>query len=1549
MNGNITSNEKETSDRLRELLEYIHYLGRFNEKPIFSVVEYGHLFFWEHQLKGRIGIQHNITDNEVGAIWLQIERLKRIAPPTVPGELKGWLTVSNDPEVNPQVKGMLIRTLPEKEAEQLIKKGVIKEEDVQESPKQVHEDIKLKDVFFRLENIPEIKEKIDTYTNEQWFPWSEEEKPRRETIKIYDALFSLQQNIEAHGEEQPIELVWGIGISRWLCEGRKIDYPLLEKSVEIEIDEKDGSLLIHPRNIEPSIAINAYFALENPGVDALLRFSKKHFDELSEDVEFSPYIHESFEPVLRQASTQLSESGIYWPDTNPDKENREPPEISDTLHITDSWLIFARPRSTTSFIQDIERFQSELEDASVSKLPYPIKRLVTELSDKKPVDSISMIHSGDDTLSGSTKNTKNEIYFPKPFNDAQVQIIEQLEQNDGVVVQGPPGTGKTHTIANIICHFLATGRSVLVTSKKEPALTVLHEQIPEKLKELTISLLTNERQGFKQLEMAVQLLAGLISQTNLRDLKQEAESCTQRVNQINKNIQGIDTEIRNWGIKQLKSIKVTPDVTLTAMELAEKVIKEKNSHEWLPDRLGVSPDFNPQFTDSDIAKIRDARRSLGNDLVYVEKCIPAPQDMLDSAQIVAIHDDLVTSSRLAEDVKNQNIPPLAVSLPNSAERASKLSVPLNSLLSLLKKLETMNWLRNIFNTWLGVTDNPDVIHLFEELFKTFDDLVKRRQSFMKIPVEIDNPLNFRKTIDQALEKLSEGKKPFSIFSFGNKQAKAILDQVKVKGDLPEGSEQWQLVSDYLAFQDDVRRFIVTWNRIGEELELPELNYKFGSLFKELQVLHRNIYEAEQISKRTWTHIKSELGLLFPHGIEIERLPFDMNEIAKTLKAIGLNTSRIRLGSQRLKLKDLGEKLNRCEGDITDKVKQFIENAIGNSEYSSDYIIRNWQGYLTEIDRLKAQTSLFEVISRVACKIADSGASKWAELLKTTPLLDGDDALTPVNWFESWQRKRQAQYLQNIDGREQLIKLSKRRSQLDGDLKQAFEELVHLRTNIGLHMKMGERVKSALMRFVAAVAKIPKTKGAKRAPRHRRDAYKAMQDCYGGVPCWIMPSWRVSESLPSEFGSFDLVIIDEASQSDITALPVIMRAKKLLIVGDDKQVSPTAAFLAEEKILQLKHNFLKAQPFAELLVPGVSIYDLANAIFPSQRIMLIEHFRCVEPIIRFSMQFYTEQLVPLRLPKISEKLNPPLIHVYVPDAKRDERKKINIIEADAIVEEIKRVTSEQSYAGRSIGVISLIGAQQAHAIQERLLFELGEDTFQAFNMACGDAATFQGKEKDIVFLSMVVGPGQGAVMNKKDDEKRFNVALSRAKDRMYLFSSIKENDLTNETDLRLKVFQHFANPMPPRQHINDPRKLCESGFERDVYDRLVENGYNVTPQVKVGPYFIDLVVDGEQDRRLAIELDGDKYHTPEKWMEDWKRQRTMERMGWTFWRCWGSSYTLDPDGCINDLFATLNSMDIQPVENIEYSNIFTEYRVYEKEDNCHSTTDTGSKARNHGSD
>ena len=1538
MSDNTEKMDSKTIDRLDELLGYVRHVGKLNQKPIFRIEEYKQLNIWEHELKGKIGIQHNIIDDDGVSIWLRVERLKRLAPPPIPEQIQEWVAVGNDPESTPQIKEKLIKTLPGQEVKKLIEDGVVAEIDVTNPLKEQITEIKLKDVIFRLENNPQAKVDIDNYLNEHWFPWSEEEKPRRETIKIYDSLFSLQQTIEAQGDEQPIELIWGVGISRWICEGHKINHPLLEKPIEIEVDRKDGAILIHPRNIDPTIAVGAYFALENPGVDALLRFGKKHFSEMSEDVEFSPYMHESFEPVLRQASTHLSESGTYWPNVNPDKENRKPNNISKSLEITDSWIVFARPRSSSGFIQDIERFQKNLEEAKGTgrQLPNPAKKLVTELSDNKPLQTSGGFLSGSALTSSSNTSSKlkqkSELFFPKAFNDSQVQIIDRLEENDGVVVQGPPGTGKTHTIANIICHYLATGRSVLVTSKGEPALSVLQEQIPEELRTLTISLLANERQGMKQLEAAVELLAGLTSQTSLRELNQEAESNELRVKQLNKEIVKIDKQIKAWGLKQLSPVgeKLTNESTdVTAMELAQLVINDTGKHDWLPDELGSSEEYTPKFTDTDIAKIRTARRIIGKDIVYVGKSIPNLQDLPDSANVASIHDDLATSVKIAENSKSEHIPPLAVSVEKSVDRAKNLTKPLQTLSGLLEIFEQNLWLKKLFNSWLEGFPEPDgETSLLNELLDSLSSLAERRQQFVKMHVEIPEPFACFEGVQEALINLTNSKRAFSFFSFGNKEAKSIIEQARIEGEPPKDTEMWQSILDYVNYQDDVRKFIRKWNHAGQEIELPEFEYCYGSLFKDVQSTHKLISDARSVAGQ-WNFMNNEIIELFPHGVDVSEIVRSKAEIEKTIQAIELNTSRISLGSQRIKLQDLMEKLNKSDGDIANEIRIFVKSIIGNPEFSSDSIIQKWQELVFELSRISKLSSHFQEIESITSKIFESGAPKWGKRLKTEPRLEADDNLTPVDWFETWKWNQRKQYLHEIDGREQLKKLSEKRSSLDSDLKRTFSNLVRLKTNIGLHMSMTERVQGALMRFVSSVAKIGKGTG-KRAPRHRRDAYRAMQDCYGGVPCWIMPTWRVSESLPSDFGSFDLVIIDEASQSDITALPAMLRAKKLLIVGDDKQVSPTAAFLAEEKILQLKHNFLREQPFAELLLPGVSVYDLANAVFPGQRIMLTEHFRCVEPIIRFCMQFYNEPLIPLRIPKSSEKLTPPLIDVYVKGGRRDERSKVNEVEAEAIVSEIKNLVSDQKFKGRSIGVVSLIGAQQAKYIQDQLLVELGEDIFQEYKIACGDASTFQGKERDIMFLSMVIGSGQGAVMSKRDAEQRMNVALSRARDRMYLYRSIQESDLKNESDLRLKILRHFVFPMPQIKQVDHPADLCDSDFERDVYKRLVKKGYNVIPQVKVGAFSIDLVVEGENDQRLAIELDGDKYHTPEKWMDDWVRQRTMERVGWKFWRCWGSSYTIDPEGCIDDLIVVLNSMQIFPCEGVGGANIYTEQRVYEKE-------------------
>ncbi len=180
------------------------------------------------------------------------------------------------------------------------------------------------------------------------------------------------------------------------------------------------------------------------------------------------------------------------------------------------------------------------------------------------------------------------------------------------------------------------------------------------------------------------------------------------------------------------------------------------------------------------------------------------------------------------------------------------------------------------------------------------------------------------------------------------------------------------------------------------------------------------------------------------------------------------------------------------------------------------------------------------------------------------------------------------------------------------------------------------------------------------------------------------------------------------------------------------------------------------------------------------------------------------------------------------------------------------------------------------------------------------------------------------------EQRFNVAVSRARDRAVLVRSVRREEL-NPNDLKARLIAHFENPMPNFENTEDAIGVCESQFERDLMGRLLDRGYRVQGQVGSVGYRIDMVVEGADGRRLAVECDGDRFHGPQQWRQDMRRQRVLERVGWRFWRCFASSFYRDPDGLMNDLVESLTRMGIEPVAKGESGNPqrrFTEHRIIE---------------------
>jgi len=457
-------------------------------------------------------------------------------------------------------------------------------------------------------------------------------------------------------------------------------------------------------------------------------------------------------------------------------------------------------------------------------------------------------------------------------------------------------------------------------------------------------------------------------------------------------------------------------------------------------------------------------------------------------------------------------------------------------------------------------------------------------------------------------------------------------------------------------------------------------------------------------------------------------------------------------------------------------------------------------------------------------------------------------------------------------------------------------------------------RQALIGWLDTIRKIGKGTGI-RAPRLRAEAAHKMTDCWGAVPVWVMPLSRVVENFDPAKSRFDVVIIDEASQSDVMALVALYLGHSVVVVGDHEQVSPSAVGQEAAVIQNLIDQFLQGIPNAHLYDGQTSVYDLARQSF-GETVRLVEHFRCVTEIIQFSNQLSYDGDIKTLRDASHVRLRPHVVAFRVPGSTRDG--KVNHQEAKVIAALIAAALEQAEYQtnefGRpsSFGVVSLVGEEQALEIDRLLRAHLAPDVYERHRLLCGTSAQFQGDERDVVFVSVVDAPANGALYFRDQQmfKQRYNVAASRARDQMWVVHSLDPQTDLQPGDLRRRLIEHAQTPEILTRTLDGEERRVQSALERDVMKRLVHAGYHVIPQWKVGTQTIDLVVEGD-GKRLAIECDGDRDLPIEKLRDDIQRQSMLERLGWTFARVRGSIFFRAPERAMQPIFDRLQSLDIPP--------------------------------------
>lgn len=406
-------------------------------------------------------------------------------------------------------------------------------------------------------------------------------------------------------------------------------------------------------------------------------------------------------------------------------------------------------------------------------------------------------------------------------------------------------------------------------------------------------------------------------------------------------------------------------------------------------------------------------------------------------------------------------------------------------------------------------------------------------------------------------------------------------------------------------------------------------------------------------------------------------------------------------------------------------------------------------------------------------------------------------------------------------------------------------------------------------------------------------------------CWAVTSLSARGRVPLEAGFFDLVVIDEASQCDIaSALPLLYRAKRAVIIGDDKQLTHIST-ISEIQDRHLMEKYALDDNYMGWSYSATSLFRLASAhCKPENVVVLRDHHRSHADIINYSNKFFYENTLRVATKYENLKLIPNEPAVRWIDVKgkcfRPETgSSINDKEAEQVVKELTRLVST-GYKG-SIGVVTPFHAQSMRIMDKINLNKDLADRLMVRHFLCDTVHKFQGDERDVMIFSPVVSEGitEGAVSFLKRTGKLFNVAITRARAALIVVGD-KQASYSAGIE-HYKGFVEYLNNLdqravdPTKVTITDfgpkyPKvssKTMVSDWEKYLYEALYRAGIHTTPQYQVGQYSLDLALfDGE--RKLNIEIDGEKYHRNwdgELLKRDQLRNKRLIELGWDVQRFW----------------------------------------------------------------
>jgi hypothetical protein len=1125
--------------------------------------------------------------------------------------------------------------------------------------------------------------------------------------------------------------------------------------------------------------------------------------------------------------------------------------------------------------------------------------------------------------SGGSTLSKDSL-FPLPANREQQDILQTLRQDTGVVVQGPPGTGKTHTIVNLVSALLADGQRVLVTSERPQALRVVWDKLPDELRDLCVFKSSDSRQGLEEMDQSVTALSNL-SMSDPAVIEREVERLTSsRADAVKAWEQAYRDLLAVREQEYTVHPTIAPGYGGTPAQIVRAVGAVRAGYEWIEPTPRQMP-AQPPLTDNDAGELLELLRTAtadravrGAQVIPNLRYVPSPLSVATASAEVAAVERIFASEPAAFAVfaaldhagfvELKQIVEGAADALHAAGLSDSLSEwnlgdwHLAAAQALLSRLSAEYWSR-LFD------DTEALAHYEHRLAELADfDVDFATAAAHRIPHLLNQAKRLRRhlTTGGQLRRFRP--------AAAQRAAAELLENCTVNGSAPTSTADLHAIVGALETEAAIAALAEAWTQAGASINRGPARHRIPQL---RDVAHGiTAIRALTAARDRIELLLRRAGTRFP-----VRSPRQWDLVVAVVRA---GPQVVNAYAARRFLRNLVETLDETANDERAAPEVRL---LADAVYDRD--LDRYRSLRMQLERVAAEQQAQQQCDDLFGRLNNAHPELATRLAATAD--DGEWPARLTGLCEAWSWARAAAYYRNVrhvDGEEAF---ERRVDETEQHLNRLTTELAAKQALAHCLRRMNDRQRQALQSFRMHMA----DRGGGYGKQHHhqlRAARSAMDKATLAIPAWVMPIPMVAKTVSPQPNTFDVVIVDEASQATVKALFLSWLAPRVIVVGDEKQCAP-GTVEDTDSMQNLVDHYLGDLPFDErqAFKPSSNLYQLLSTRFPKV-VRLAQHFRCMPEIIGWSSrQFYGGALVPLRQFG-SDRLDP-LKVVLVPDAvEYGTRENIrNEAEATAIISQVEKMVTDPAYDDRSICLIVLQGTGQVTLLEKLLHARVEQQDIERHNIRVGLPKDFQGDERHVVLLSMVIATPK-RVISGRAVQRLYNVAASRAKDQLWLFTSIDEGSLKPK-DLRCSLLTYMRqppstltlNPTLDRATPDQLRRPFRTLLDQQVFLALRQRGYAAIPQYKVDNRTIDLLIVGDHGR-LAVVCDTAVTPTTlERIAEDMRWERSLRRADWQFVRIRDSEYALDAEAALEPLWQALDNRGISPGSLPESARVDTTWK------------------------